>query len=542
MKLQGANEQQSAMVAAFFERHQSTLSELSFEIHIVRLDVMTRETFRAVAHRNGSAITATLHVTDSHSLRWALNALRKWATKTAETDLDLTDKPEFRYRGTIEGFYGTPWSPAQRLKGVEAFGDYGMNIFLVAPKDAHWQRFQWREPLHDSFVAELSELIARGSLHGVDVSACVSPGLSVVYSDDSDVAAVVSKFMQLANIGARHFGLLLDDIPDTLNAAADIARYSNIAAAHADFSNRVYAALLEQMPSAHLILCPMHYAGRGTEPYLHVMGDQLHPQIDLMWTGREICSGYLDIADAVVFDRSTRRPPFYWDNYPVNDGSMSNRLHIGPVDGRESGLHRFAVGLLANPMELFEASLIPLGTIGDYLWSTTSYDPWSSWESVLVDAIPDAEDRSATREFFRNTLGLTGAWSPAFNSIIGECSTAWRNGRPDDAAATAHRGAATIANAHARITASDYCAPLLRVEIAPWLEKYALGGTWLERMAKVLDACSVNPSGQLTATSRERDELYALRAELGTYSRRLFGDGFDIMLGELAAEILYTEI
>jgi hypothetical protein len=60
-------------------------------------------------------------------------------------------------------------------------------------------------------------------------------------------------------------------------------------------------------------------------------------------------------------------------------------------------------------------------------------------------------------------------------------------------------------------------------------------------MGNVLSACSVDGSGQLTATTRERDELMALRAELGTNSRRLFGDGFDIMLGELAAEILYTD-
>ncbi len=541
MQVHGASSFQTEMVNAFFSRHHRHFNSFEVNLTVQRFDVMTRETFRLVADRNGTQISATSYVTDSHSLRWALNSLRKWVVSGASSPLDVTDKPDFRYRGTIEGFYGTPWSPAQRLKGVETFGDYGMNMFLVAPKDAHWQRFQWREPLNGEFIAELSELISRGALHGVDVSACVSPGLSVVYSDDADVAAVVAKFMQLAALGAKHFGLLLDDIPDTLKDPQDIERYPNIAAAHADFANRVRQVLVDEMPSAHLILCPMNYAGRGTEPYLHVLGDQLHPQIDVMWTGREICSGYLDISDAVIFDRSTRRPPFYWDNYPVNDGSMSNRLHIGPVDGREAGLHRYSAGLLANPMELFEASLIPLGTIGDYLWSTTSYDPWASWEAVLVDAIPDVEDRAATRELFRNTLGLTGAWSPAFNAIIGECSTAWRSGRPADAAATAHQGATTIATAHARITADSYCAPLLRDEISPWLEKYALGGQWLDRMGNVLDACSVNSSGQLTATTRERDELMALRAELGTNSRRLFGDGFDIMLGELAAEILYTD-
>jgi hyaluronoglucosaminidase len=271
------------------------------------------------------------------------------------------------------------------------------------------------------------------------------------------------------------------------------------------------------------------------------MGEQLHPQIDLMWTGREICSGYLDISDAVIFDRSTRRPPFYWDNYPVNDGSMANRLHIGPIEGRESGLHRYSAGLLANPMDLFEASLLPIGIIGDYLWSTTTYDAWASWDSTLADLVPVESDRSAIREFFRNTLGMTGAWSPAFNVIIGECATAWRGGAPAEAAAAARAGAAKIRAAHATISHADFCAPLLRGEITPWLEKYELGASWLERMAAVLDSCSVAEGGQLTASGAAREELRDIRENLNTNSRRLFGDGFDIMLGELAAEIRYKD-
>ena len=540
-KVTGASAEQSRVIAAFEARHAASFASVEVSLTVGRCTAMTRETYCLSAARDGAAITATADVTDLHSLRWALNHLRRWHIDGGSEGLSVEARPDFRYRGLIEGFYGTPWTHAQRLRGIEAFGDYNMNMFLVAPKDAKWQRAQWREPLNAAFVAELSQLVSLGADHGVDVSACVSPGLSVVYSSQADVDAVVAKFMQLAAIGSKHFGLLLDDIPDTLTHEDDIAAYPNIAVAHADFANRVRETLIAQMPSAHLILCPMHYAGRGTEPYCHVMGDALHPQIDLMWTGREICSGYLDIADAVVFERSTRRPPFYWDNYPVNDGSMATRLHIGPIEGREAGLHRYSAGLLANPMEHFESSLLPLGTIGDYLWSTTTYDAWKSWDAVLADLVPIDADREAIREFFRNTLGMTGAWSPAFNVIIGECATAWRSGKPEVAAAAALAGAARIRNAHAVITAADFCAPLIRAEIQPWLDKYVLGASWLERMAAVLSTCSVGADGQLTASSAAGVELNDIRANLNTNARRLFGDGFDIMLGELAAEIAYTD-
>lgn len=539
LAINGADNEQKSIINFFFNRHSIAFKDVAVSLEISKSTAMTRETFEVTAVLKDRNLEIKLAVTDLQSVRWGLNAIRKWfKTDSAET-LALNAKPDFRWRGVVEGFYGNPWTHAQRLKGVEFFGDFGMNLYLIAPKDAQWQRFQWRNPLNDEFMGELAELIARGKENAVDVSACVSPGLSVTYSSDDDVQAVVNKFLQMASVGATHFGLLLDDIPDTLTHEDDLARYGNVAQAHADFANRVRAKLIEANPLSHVILCPMHYAGRGTEPYCHVMGDELHPQIDLMWTGREICSGYLDIADAVVFDRSTRRPPFYWDNYPVNDGSMANRLHIGPITGREKGLHKYSAGLLANPMELFEASLISLGTIGDYLWSTETYEPFESWEAVLKDLIPNEVDRVATREFFRNTLGMTGHWSPEFNQTIGACTSAWRNGKPLEAASAAREAVGKIRHNLAVITSEKYCAPLLRAEIAPWLEKYERGADWLEGMAEVLDKCEAVPGEGLHGPKSGHAKLLTLRTELNATTRKLFGDGFDIMLGELAGEVTF---
>lgn len=496
---------------------------------------MTRETFTLSATRTGSQVTARLEVTDDAAVRWGLNALRRWLS-TEASSCELTDRPAFRWRGVIEGFYGNPWTHEQRMRGVEHFGDFGMNLFLVAPKDAQWQRFAWREPLSAEFMSALARLVDHGARHAVAVSACVSPGLSVSYSADEDVAAVVAKFRQLHEVGARHFGLLLDDIPDTLTVAADQQRYGNIAQAHADFANRVRAALVAIDPQAHVILCPMHYAGRGTEPYLQVMGDELHPQIDLMWTGRDICSTYLDISDAVVFDRTTRRPPFYWDNYPVNDGSMARRLHIGPIEGREAGLEAYSAGLLANPMELFEASLLPLGTIGDYLWDTRDYNAWSSWERVLADLVPVAADRLAIRDLFRNCLGLSGSWAPAFNEVLGDCSRAWRAGELAKASAVARRYASDISANARQIRADSFCAPRLRADVEPWLRKYELGGGLLAEFAAVLETFESVPGRGLRAPAPARLAVQSIRERFNEDQQRLFGDGYDQMFAELIAE------
>lgn len=529
------------IVTAFRQRHAAALDGLDLTIDVTRLEGMEREAFAISATRKDTRVEVRLAVADDRAVRWGLNALRAWLRDGADEPLEARAAPDFRWRGVIEGFYGNPWTHEQRRRGLEWFGDFGMNLFLLAPKDAAWQRLRWREPFAPAFLDDLAELVDAGRRHGVDVSACVSPGLSVQYSSDADVVAVVAKFQQMAAVGASHFGLLLDDIPDTLDNESDRAAYASVAHAHADFANRVLAALVAQMPSAHLILCPMHYAGRGNEPYLQVMGDRLQPRIDLMWTGREICSAYLDIADAVVFERTTLRPPFYWDNYPVNDGSMARRLHVGPYHGREARLHRYSAGLLANPMELFEASLLPLGTVGAYLWDTDDYDPWVAWERVLADLVVDVDDRNAMRAFLRNALGLTGAWAPGFNEYLAASETARRAGRPQEAARLTWDHARGIRSALERIHRSDFSAPALRTEIQPWLAKYALGADVLDGVASVLERCWVDAAGVLAAPVACRDELVALRHRLGTDPHLLFGDGFDMLLFTLLAEVEFAD-
>ena len=59
------------------------------------------------------------------------------------------------------------------------------------------------------------------------------------------------------------------------------------------------------------------------------------------------------------------RPPLLWDNVPVNDGVMCDRLHLGPLWGRDrrAGRRGVLTGWLANPMIQPTASLLPLASI-----------------------------------------------------------------------------------------------------------------------------------------------------------------------------------
>ena len=66
-----------------------------------------------------------------------------------------------RYRGSIEGFYGTPWSHADRLDQLDYLGAHKMNTYEYAPKDDPYHRERWRDPYPADKLAELGELVDR---------------------------------------------------------------------------------------------------------------------------------------------------------------------------------------------------------------------------------------------------------------------------------------------------------------------------------------------------------------------------------------------
>jgi hyaluronoglucosaminidase len=537
--LTNATELQNEMARAFASRHQGAIGQYEISISLKAQRVDNIEGFAISAIRKGNRIEVTVGLTLEHVLRYALNAINTWL-KTDATELEIVDGPDFPVRGIVEGFYGKPWTHSQKLKGIEFFADCNMNTYFLAPKDDPLQRFNWRSPFSVEYLRETAELISRGKLHGIDFVLCVSPGLSVEYSNDADVDAVVERFKQLTDLGATHFGMLWDDIAWELQHESDNVKYISTAQAHADFTNRVWDKLIAYNERAKLTVCPMHYAGRGNEPYLIDLGRELKPRINLMWTGRSICSEYLDIADAVIFERSALRPALYWDNFPVNDGGLQVNLYIGPVRGREKGLHKYSAGLLANPMLQFEASQIPISTIGEYLWDTERYDPDEAWERALVKLIPHDEDRIILRHFLRTSMATTVGGDPApdLRKVFRAGVAAWRTGdMPKAAEIFSKEGKASIANRKYLIE-PNFSYPELITEIEPWLVKYETGGETLIEFAEVLLTCSYDFDRKIIVGPDDAPiRLRALAENLDSIKKNLYGDQIVGPLNELAAEL-----
>ena len=537
--LTNATELQNEIAAAFASRHKNTIGKFDISISLKAQRVDSVEGFAISAKRSGNRIEATIGITLEHVLRYALNAMNTWL-KTDAIELELIDGPDFPVRGVVEGFYGKPWPHAQKLKAIEFFADCNMNTYFLAPKDDPLQRFNWRSPFSDEYLSSTKELIDLGKIHGIDFVLCVSPGLSVEYSNEDDVDAVVNRFKQLTDLGAKHFGMLWDDIAWEMAHDSDNARYASTALAHADFTNRVWNKLISYNEHAQLTVCPMHYAGRGNEPYLIDLGRELKSRINLMWTGRSICSEYLDIADAVIFERSALRPALYWDNFPVNDGGLQVNLYIGPVRGREKGLHKYSAGLLSNPMLQFEASQIPISTIGEYLWNTETYSPEEAWERALVDLIPNDEDRITLRHFLRTSMATTVGGDPApdLRKVFRAGVTAWRAGDMSKAAEVFKtEGEAIIANQN-HLLNPNFSYPELIIEIEPWLNKYRAGGETLIALAEILLTCSYDSEKMIIVGPSDAPiKLHTLAENLDSIKKNLFGDQIVGPLNELAAEL-----
>lgn len=291
---------------------------------------------------------------------------------------EIVDYPDFKARGIVEGFYGTPWTHENRLSMIRFMGLHKLNTYIYAPKDDPYHREKWREPYPPLQLSQLKELINTSKENFVQFTFAISPGVSIRYSSDEDFDALCRKVDQMQVYGVNNFALLLDDIGRDFNYPEDASRFSSIAQAQAFLINRLYEHLRIFNSKATLIACPTYYYIAEPNDYVKTLGTLTNPEVSLMWTGNGVTDANMRVSDADLFASGIRRKPYVWDNYPVNDYAR-DRLLLGPVRNRVPELAEHLSGLVSNPMNQAEASKIVLGTYADYLWNPKSYNPDKSW-------------------------------------------------------------------------------------------------------------------------------------------------------------------
>lgn len=296
------------------------------------------------------------------------------------------DLSPFPIHGVVEGFYGSHWTPEERLDIIRFMGEFGLQSYFYAPKDDPYHRSRWREPYSGEHLAIFEELLEVAQRHQVTIWYAISPGLDMVYSSEEDYQALMAKMEAMIDLGIAHVALFLDDVPETLNHAADREAFANLGEAHVHIVNRLHADLSER--GVKLSVCPTTYTNAwGDREYIRILGEGVPSEIPLFWTGVDVAIVRITAGEARNWGEKMQRKPLIWDNFPVNDFD-SWRVFLGPLEGREPGLAGTTTGIVANPMNQPYASMIPLATVAYYALDPHNYEPEPALQRALEELFP----------------------------------------------------------------------------------------------------------------------------------------------------------
>ena len=302
-------------------------------------------------------------------------------------------KISFQRRGIVEGFFGPLWSMAHR-KAMFKFGAArGMNTYLYAPKDDPYHRERWTEPYPRNQWQALLQLIRHARDRRIDFVYGFHPGKGLCFSDKTPIRTLVAKARRFYDAGIQTFAVLFDDIPSHLEFNTDRKNFRNsLALAEATWLHEIQAKQPGQWKDVAWWICPSYYTpdpllarvfGRFEPNFLEILGEYLPATIACFWTGPSVVSKEISISHVQKIAKRVRHRLLLWDNYPVNDLSMRDELHLGPLQGRDPKLPRVVYGYLSNPLLQENLSFIPLATCFDYAADPAHYDPESSWRKIV---------------------------------------------------------------------------------------------------------------------------------------------------------------
>ncbi|MGC8488315.1 MAG: protein O-GlcNAcase [Clostridia bacterium] len=368
--------------------------------------------------------------------------------------------------GVVEGYYGAPWSVKDTQSLLAFMAARGFTTFVYAPKGDPYARAQWNMPYPKTRLGQLADLVKAARAHHIQFVYSISPGLNIVYSSAADRAALLAKVKQVASLGVRTFMLSFDDVPTVLNSPADQALYpGGLGQAQSTLADW----LIQEMrptPGFRLLFTPTYYYGLIDGPYWTALRQDLHPGVDVIWTGPQVLSPTITAADARTFASDVGHPVVIWDNYPVNDYTYTvqhaPRLFLGPIRGRSAALPSVVAGFLANPMRQARASEVALYTLAAYLAHPGSYNPGAALAAAVASVGAGAVPAFQTLADDASGSFLGPSLSPLPSAIA-----AYENAPTAQAAATLTADFRGMAAAETELAAGLRDRPLLG-EIRPW--------------------------------------------------------------------------
>lgn len=296
---------------------------------------------------------------------------------------DITDWPDIEFRGTVEGFYGPPWSHEARKRQLAFYGRNKMNVYIYAPKDDPYHHGRWRVPYPEAEAKQIRELIETANANHVNFVWAIHPGNSVRWSEGggkADLDAVVAKLEMMYQLGVRQFGVFIDDSGGEIGQPrrqVDLCQYvqKNFIEKHKDVQP--------------LLMCPTGYNRSWTNAdNLKTLGEGLDASIRVMWTGDSVVHD-ITLEGQKWVAQFLKCPTFVWWNFPVTD-FVRSRLLMGRVYGlaTDPEVKKYMSGFSSNPMDKPEASKVTLFSIADYCWNIEGFHSERSWKDGIRRLFP----------------------------------------------------------------------------------------------------------------------------------------------------------
>ena len=311
----------------------------------------------------------------------------------------ITDWPDVPFRGTVEGFYGTPWSHEARKSQLEFYGKNKMNVYIYGPKDDPWHRDKWRVPYPEAEAQRIAELLEVAKKNSVNFYWAIHPGVDIKWNDE-DRDHLMAKLEVMYQLGVRSFAVFFDDIWGE-GAKADKQ------AALLNYIDDNFVQVKKDV--APLILCPTEYNrdwAKEEKGYLRTLGKNLNKGIEVMWTGNTVVA-CIDKPTMEWINERIERKGYIWLNFPVNDFVRDHML-MGPAYGNGLDIATDVSGFVSNPMEYAETSKISLYGIADYCWNMEEYDYKSNWEKSLRTILPSNHQALRIFALYNKDLGPNG--------------------------------------------------------------------------------------------------------------------------------------
>lgn len=337
---------------------------------------------------------------DERGTYYALQTLAQLLKDGKLPEVEIKDYPSIRYRGVVEGFYGTPWSHQARIRQLKFYGENKMNTYIYGPKDDPYHSApNWRLPYPEKEAAQLQELVTVANDNEVDFVWAIHPGQDIKWNQE-DRDFLIAKFEKMYQIGIRSFAVFFDDISgEGTNPQKQ-----------AELLNYIDENFVQTKPDVTpLIMCPTEYNKSWANPdgnYLTTLGDNLNPSIQIMWTGDRVVSDITRDGIDWINER-IKRPAYIWWNFPVSD-YVRDHLLLGPVYGNDTTIAKQMSGFVTNPMEHAEASKIAIYGVASYAWNPTKYDTWRTWKEAIRTILPNAAEELECFAIHNSDLGING--------------------------------------------------------------------------------------------------------------------------------------